>query len=51
MDRAEGGNLCISKAEWEKAKKICSANAPAGEEVDPTGCLCQDGDAVGACGD
>lgn len=50
-DRAEGGNLCISKAEWEKAKKNCSANAPAGEEVDPTGCLCQDGDEVGACGD
>jgi hypothetical protein len=46
-DRQEGGNLCMSKAEWEKAKGICEQNGV----KNPMECVCQDADTVGACGD
>ncbi|MDO9383206.1 MAG: hypothetical protein Q7T86_10130 [Hyphomicrobiaceae bacterium] len=46
-DRPAGGNLCMSKAEWEKAKGICEQN----DVKNPMECVCQDADTVGACGD
>ncbi len=46
-DRPGGGNLCMKKSEWEKAKEICKKHG----QSDPMQCVCQDGDTVGACGD
>jgi hypothetical protein len=45
-DREGGGNLCMSKKEWKKAKKICKANGSS----NPMECVCQDGSSVSACG-
>ncbi len=45
-DRPGGGNLCMSKKQWKKAKKICKANGSS----DPMSCVCQDGGSVSACG-
>jgi hypothetical protein len=46
-DDRGSGKLCLKKSEWEKARKICAKNGSS----DPMGCICQDGDSVGACGD
>lgn len=50
-DREDGGNLCVSQAEWDKAKEICAKHAANNDEIDPSFCICQDGDQAGACGD
>lgn len=47
-ERETDATLCMAKAEWERAKAICEALAP---DTDPLECTCQDGDAIGACGD
>lgn len=47
-ERQEGAFLCMTNAEWERAREICEALAPG---TDPIECTCQDGDQVGACGD
>jgi hypothetical protein len=36
--------LCVSKRELAKARRICKGRKP-------IGCICQDGNSVGACGD
>lgn len=46
-EREQGGNLCITKSEWEKAKRICAGVG----QSDPMQCICQDADVVAACGD
>jgi hypothetical protein len=50
-DREEGGNLCVSQAEWEKATAICAKHTEKNAEIEPLSCICQDGDRVAACGD
>jgi hypothetical protein len=50
--RPGGGKLCLKKSEMQKAKKICSKlRDEKGRPVHWMGCICQDGDSVGACGD
>ncbi len=49
-DRGGGRMLCLKKSEWAKARRICEKYTKK-RPVDPMGCICQDGDHVGACGD
>ena len=42
-----GGKICLKKSEWQTARKICAKNGSS----EPMGCICQDADSVGACGD
>lgn len=46
-DREQGGNLCLSVAELDQAKKNCNTT----DTKEAMQCVCQDGDQVGACGD
>jgi hypothetical protein len=46
-DDRGSGKLCLKKSELEKARKIC---AKLGSK-DPMGCICQDAESLGACGD
>jgi len=42
-DRPGKKKICLKKSEMEKAKKACGKKPW-------MGCICQDGDSVGACG-
>ncbi|MGD9920353.1 MAG: hypothetical protein AB7V13_02750 [Pseudorhodoplanes sp.] len=46
-ERQSGSNLCLKKSEWNRAKAICKRLG----QSNTLQCLCQDGNAVGACGD
>jgi hypothetical protein len=46
-DSRGSGKICLKKSELEKARKICAKY----HSSDPMGCICQDGDTAGACGD
>lgn len=46
-ERPSGGNLCMKKSEWKRAKEICKKLG----QSDPMQCVCQDADTVSACGD
>ena len=51
-ERGGGRKICLKKSEWRKAKAICyKLPLKAGKHVGPIGCVCQDGNSVGACGD